>query len=63
MASDKGVPVEVLAKLKEDFNSNKKNLLAQNVFTKYDVFDVCTDRSAFQGTRHVYNRKVKKRPV
>jgi hypothetical protein len=58
MASDKGVPVDVLTKLKADFTSDTKNLLAQNVCSKYDTLELCLSRQAVQGNHHIYNCKV-----
>jgi hypothetical protein len=58
MASNKGVSVEILTKLKADFTSDKKNLLAQNVCSKYDTLDVCLSSRAVEGNPHIYNCKV-----
>ena len=58
MVSNKGVTVEVLTKLKSDFTSDSKNLLAQNVCPKYDILELCLTRRAAQGDHHVYNCKV-----
>ena len=58
MESNEGVPNEVLAKLKSDFVSEKKNLLAQNVCTKFDTLEVTFSRRVAQASNHVYNCKV-----
>ena len=59
MEANKGVSDKVLAKLKSDFTSEKKNILAQNVCKKYNPFDVCLGQRAVQGNHHVYNVKVR----
>lgn len=50
---------ETLDKFREDFYANAKNVLAQNVCSRYDPFDVCLSRKTLEETQHVFNHKVR----
>lgn len=49
---------DVLDKFKKSFLADEKNLLAQNVCTKQDPFEVAVSRKRAEETQHVYNTKV-----
>ncbi|XP_017852552.1 bleomycin hydrolase isoform X2 [Drosophila busckii] len=52
------ITTELLGKWRENFYSQPKNLLAQNVCSRVDPFDVCLSRKALETTNHVFNYKV-----
>lgn len=58
--STNSIPItqEQLKKWRENFYSEPKNLLAQNVCSRVDPFDVCLSRKALETTNHVFNYKV-----
>lgn len=58
MAFDKGVSAKILETLKSDFISDQKNLLAQNICTRYDPLEICLKQCAAKGNNHVFNCKV-----
>lgn len=49
---------EVLDKFKKSFLAEEKNILAQNVCTKQDPFELALSRKVVEDTQHVYNTKV-----
>lgn len=49
---------QLLEKWRKNFYSEPKNLLAQNVCSRVDPFDVCLSRKALETTNHVFNYKV-----
>lgn len=49
---------DLLSKWRENFYSEPKNLLAQNVCSRVDPFDVCLSRKTLETTNHVFNYKV-----
>ncbi|KAJ8312946.1 hypothetical protein KUTeg_010319 [Tegillarca granosa] len=49
---------EVISKFKQNFSSDQKNLLAQNVCVKQDLWDVCRKQSVVAQSRHVFNTKL-----
>ncbi|KAB0791799.1 hypothetical protein PPYR_03599 [Photinus pyralis] len=49
---------ELLEKYRTSFNSDPKNILAQNVCTKYDPFEVCLSRRRLQESQHVFTYKI-----
>lgn len=50
---------EVLDKFKKSFLAEEKNILAQNVCTKQDPFELALSRKVVENTLHVFNTKVK----
>lgn len=54
------VPItdETLKKWKADFYKCPKNILAQNVCSRGDPFDMCLSRKVVETTQHVYTYKV-----
>lgn len=58
--SSNSIPItqEQLKKWRDNFYSEPKNLLAQNVCSRVDPFDVCLSRKALETTNHVFNYKV-----
>lgn len=50
---------EVLDKFKKSFLAEEKNILAQNVCTKQDPFELALSRKVVEDTQHVFNTKVK----
>ncbi|XP_049879120.1 bleomycin hydrolase [Pectinophora gossypiella] len=56
--STEPLSLETLKKLHDDFYSNSKNELAQNVCTRYDPFEVAISRRRADSALHVYNIKV-----
>ncbi|XP_022213966.1 bleomycin hydrolase isoform X2 [Drosophila obscura] len=52
------VTSELLGKWRKNFYSHPKNLLAQNVCSRVDPFDVCLSRKVLEATNHVFNFKV-----
>ncbi|XP_019869149.1 bleomycin hydrolase isoform X2 [Aethina tumida] len=49
---------EVLEEFRKNFYGNEKNLLAQNVCSRIDPFEVALSRKVLEETQHVYNHKV-----
>lgn len=47
-----------LNKWRKDFYSEPKNILAQNVCSRVDPFEVCLSRKSLEQTNHVFNHKV-----
>ncbi|XP_030747555.1 bleomycin hydrolase isoform X2 [Sitophilus oryzae] len=47
-----------LEKFKKYFLSDEKNLLAQNVCSKIDPFEVALSRKRIEETQHIYNSKI-----
>lgn len=47
-----------LDKWRKDFYSEPKNILAQNVCSRVDPFDVCLSRKSLENTNHVFTYKV-----
>ncbi|XP_037937785.1 bleomycin hydrolase-like isoform X2 [Teleopsis dalmanni] len=47
-----------LDKWRKDFYEEPKNILAQNVCSRVDPFDVCLSRKKLEQTNHVFNYKV-----
>lgn len=49
---------DLIQKLRSNFFEDKKNVLAQNVCSRSDPFDVCLSRKQLEETQHVFNHKV-----
>jgi len=49
---------EILQKLRNNFYDDPKNVLAQNVCTRIDPFDVCLSRKHIAETQHAFTHKV-----
>ncbi|XP_056646080.1 bleomycin hydrolase [Diorhabda carinulata] len=49
---------ETLSKFRKEFYAEQKNLLAQNVCTKTDPFEVALKRKTLEETQHVFNHKI-----
>ncbi|KRT81702.1 Peptidase, partial [Oryctes borbonicus] len=49
---------ELVEKLRTHFYEDKKNILAQNICSRSDPFDVCLSRKQLEETQHVFNYKV-----
>lgn len=58
MSSTAVITPDKLAKWTKDFYSNPKNVLAQNVCSRGDPFDVCLSRKSLEKINHVFNYKV-----
>lgn len=58
LASSSVITNDLLAQWRKNFYSEPKNLLAQNVCSRVDPFDVCLSRKALETTNHVFNYKV-----
>lgn len=59
MASDcAALTRETLESFKKSFLSEEKNLLAQNVCSKVDPFEVALSRKRIEDTQHIYNSKI-----
>lgn len=50
--------LDILSKFRNDFYSDPKNELAQNVCTRFDPFEVAISRKKTETTLHVYNIKI-----
>ncbi|VEN64045.1 unnamed protein product [Callosobruchus maculatus] len=57
MGTDGILNKELVDKFKKSFYADEKNLLAQNVCSRTDIFDVCLSRKTLEETQHVYNHK------
>ena len=55
-----GISSKDLSQIKTAFNTDSKNLLAQNVCTQYDLLDVCLDRKVVEKVNHIFKHKVSK---
>jgi hypothetical protein len=49
---------ETLQQLRSNFYNDSKNVLAQNVCTRVDPFDVCLSRQHIAETQHAFTHKV-----
>lgn len=49
---------ETLEKFREAFYVNEKNILAQNVCSRVDPFEVSLSRKVLENTQHVFNHKI-----
>ncbi|XP_023014390.1 bleomycin hydrolase [Leptinotarsa decemlineata] len=49
---------DILEKFRQEFYSDKKNVLAQNICSKVDPFDVALSRKLLEETQHVFNHKI-----
>lgn len=58
MANAKPLTLEILDKFNKDFYSEPKNILAQNVCTRFDPYEVCINRRTADISLHVYNIKI-----
>lgn len=58
MTSSAAITTDKLAKWSKDFYSHPKNVLAQNVCSRVDPFDVCLSRKSLENTNHVFQYKV-----
>ncbi|KAG5900093.1 hypothetical protein JTB14_016062 [Gonioctena quinquepunctata] len=60
MDSDKGgvLNADVLEKFRKQFFAEEKNVLAQNVCSRVDPFDVALSRKVLAETQHVFNHKI-----
>ncbi|XP_066148714.1 bleomycin hydrolase isoform X2 [Euwallacea fornicatus] len=59
MSSKSGVLTkEVFDKFKKAFLAEEKNLLAQNVCTKQDPFELALSRKVVENTLHIFNTKI-----
>ncbi|XP_013184230.2 bleomycin hydrolase isoform X1 [Amyelois transitella] len=56
--SSKPLTIDLLGKLRNEYYSDPKNELAQNVCTRFDPFEVAISRKKTDGAFHVYNIKV-----
>ena len=52
------ITTDKLTKWRKDFYSNPKNILAQNVCSRVDPFDVCLSRKSLENAHHVFQYKV-----
>ncbi|XP_026475135.1 bleomycin hydrolase [Ctenocephalides felis] len=52
------IAAETIRKLRKIFNSDLKNILAQNACSRFDPFEICMKRSSLQNVQHVYKYKV-----
>lgn len=52
------ISTEHFEKFKQTFLSEEKNLLAQNVCSKVDPFEVALSRKRIEETQHIFNTKV-----
>jgi len=50
---------DILQTLRNNFNDDPKNVLAQNVCTRIDPFDVCLSRKHIAETQHAFTHKVR----
>lgn len=51
----------MLSKFQEAFESNSKNILAQNICTEFDPFDMAVSRKRLEDTTipdHVFSKEV-----
>lgn len=49
---------ETLKKWRNEFYKCEKNILAQNVCSRTDPFEVCLSRKALESTQHIFTYKV-----
>lgn len=47
-----------IKKWRDEFFKCEKNILAQNVCTRWDPFEVCLSRKSIENTQHVFTYKV-----
>lgn len=59
LASTSAITQEKLDKWRKEFYSEPKNVLAQNVCSRFDPLDVCLSRQQLENTNHVFTYKVK----
>ena len=59
MAEEVGVSSSQLSRLKTTFRCDTKNLLMQNICSRYDPLDISVDKKALERTNHVYTHKVR----
>lgn len=59
LASTSAITQDKLDKWRQDFYSEPKNILAQNVCSRFDPFDVCLSRQSLVTTTHVFTHKVR----
>ncbi|XP_072028953.1 bleomycin hydrolase-like [Amphiura filiformis] len=53
-----GISEQQLQRYKEKFEADSKNKLAQNVVCKYDLLEVCVDRSVLHDTHQAFTHRV-----
>ncbi|CAH0549297.1 unnamed protein product [Brassicogethes aeneus] len=56
--AETALSLENLEKFKKEFYSNDKNVLAQNVCSRVDPFDVSLSRKVLEETQHVFSNKI-----
>ena len=54
-----GISSTLLSRLKTYFSSDTKNLLMQNICSRYDPLDVSLNKKTQERTNHVYTHKVR----
>lgn len=54
---------ETLQKFRNAFYADKKNILAQNVCSRTDPFEVCLSRKYLENLQHVFTHKVTIRSI
>ncbi|GLV38480.1 uncharacterized protein CBL_12969 [Carabus blaptoides fortunei] len=55
---DSSLSKETLQKFRNAFYADKKNVLAQNVCTRTDPFEVCLSRKYLESNQHIFTHKV-----
>lgn len=58
LASTSAITQDKLDKWRQNFYDEPKNLLAQNVCSRFDPFEVCLSRKCLETTNHVFTHKV-----
>ncbi|GFG32860.1 hypothetical protein Cfor_09294 [Coptotermes formosanus] len=58
MAFSTALSTETLQKLRRNFYDDPKNVLAQNVCTRVDPYDVCLSRKHIEETQHAFTHKI-----
>ncbi len=53
-----GISEQQLKTFKQKFEVDSKNKLAQNVVCKYDLLDVCVDRTVLHETHQAFTHRV-----
>lgn len=58
LASTSAITQDKLDKWRKEFYSEPKNILAQNVCSRFDPLDVCLSRKQLETTNHIFTYKV-----
>ena len=58
MEEKAGLSSSQLCRMKTSFRCDTKNLLIQNICSRYDPLDVSLDKKVLERTNHVYTHKV-----